>query len=1043
MYKRTRWGFTFLALFTAGCIWLLYSVGDKFPLGIDLKGGTELIYELDLSHVPRDTRTVANEVKDIIARRLNTFGLKELSLAVEGDNRLVVQLPGSGEATVKSLKDQIQRAGTLTFHLVDSTAQAQRRIVELRAEEKRYKEDLKVWAKKMRAWRAGKDADPAYDAPPPGERPEAPRLIVREMRDEEGEGPQPPLILKNTPDAIVEGSWLSWVGLSQDEYQNAAVGFQLRGEGATRMGDITQNNMKGQLAVVLDDHVESAPVIRGRIATNGQITSTNFTDTEVRALITVLRGGSLPTSPRLISEATVGSVFGQESIDAGSRAVLVGLGTVMLFISIYYLAAGFVTNFVLVFNVLVVLAYVVTFRQDLTLPGIAGILLTIGMAVDANILIFERVREERRRGKALVPALATGYHRAFSVIFDSNLTTVITSVVLFYFGTGPIKGFAVTLFAGIVVSFVSALFVTRLILSFAINRGWVRNLHMMHAFETPRVPFVSFQRPFLLASVLIIAAAWVLVSWRGWDNYGVDFTGGARIRMKLREPIALDPQQEGDRSMRAIVRSLVVDEPELFRGATLQTIGVIRAGEHQGKSYQFALLTRAGAIEEGIAEAQQAGEEAGPRRPEAATKPPAANEDEPGDGKEESGKAGPVSSPETTGTAGPGETAGGTSPAGTARGGEGGRDDKTGAAQRVKEALQKALAAEKLLLPQAIPESLEIDGVAHDQPYWLSEGESTKEALVLEVNLLRINEMVVLEDWIRGELSKTLLDFPSRLGEEEPVEKIAVEEVRIVSKARDENDVTRVQVRLTPYSVPSTGEVSDLPSKEALLSVVTRFFSDPPKLEGGDTRSEPFEICEPFPQVATVGPRVATDLQGLALVAIFISMLGIIFYISLRFEFIFGLAAIAALVHDIMITIGVIALTDHFLGDIIPVKINLPELAALLTIIGYSINDTIVVFDRIRENLRTFAKKKLSFRDCVDMSINQTLSRTVWTSATTLFTVLSLLILGGEAVRGFAFTFAIGLVAGTYSSVFVASPVLILLHDRSEARRAEAAKAAA
>jgi preprotein translocase subunit SecF len=215
------------------------------------------------------------------------------------------------------------------------------------------------------------------------------------------------------------------------------------------------------------------------------------------------------------------------------------------------------------------------------------------------------------------------------------------------------------------------------------------------------------------------------------------------------------------------------------------------------------------------------------------------------------------------------------------------------------------------------------------------------------------------------------------------------------------------------------------------VEAVQSFFHDPPKSQD----VEPFEAAEPLSNVETVSGRVARDLQGNAIVAIFISILGIIFYISLRFEFMFGLAAIAALVHDVLITIGILAVTDHFLGKTIPMKINLPEVAALLTIIGYSINDTIVVFDRIRENLRGYSKKKLSFVDCVDMSINQTLARTLWTSATTLVTVLSLLILGGEAVRGFAYTFAIGLVTGTYSSVFVASPVLIMLQRRAVARR--------
>ena len=195
-------------------------------------------------------------------------------------------------------------------------------------------------------------------------------------------------------------------------------------------------------------------------------------------------------------------------------------------------------------------------------------------------------------------------------------------------------------------------------------------------------------------------------------------------------------------------------------------------------------------------------------------------------------------------------------------------------------------------------------------------------------------------------------------------------------------------------------------------------------------------LSEPFFTTTTVGGTVSADLQQKAIIAFFISILSIIFYVSLRFEFYFGLAAIAALLHDVLISIGIIALVDQFFPDY-SIKINLPEIAALLTIIGYSINDTIVVFDRIRENLKIYGKNKMSFRECVDLSINQTLSRTLLTSATTLMTVCSLLFLGGEAIRGFAFTFLIGLIAGTYSSVLIASPILLMLRNRALERRAK------
>ena len=264
---------------------------------------------------------------------------------------------------------------------------------------------------------------------------------------------------------------------------------------------------------------------------------------------------------------------------------------------------------------------------------------------------------------------------------------------------------------------------------------------------------------------------------------------------------------------------------------------------------------------------------------------------------------------------------------------------------------------------------------------------------------------------------------------------LTVESCSLVSEKTAESPVTKYKLRFaafTPSPVASTAGTG-IPSRDQAEAAARRVFND-------DSVSALCALSEPFPTVSTVGATVSSDLQQKAIVAFFISILGIVFYVSLRFEFYFGLAAIAALIHDVLISIGLIALVDHFIPNY-PVKINLPEVAALLTIIGYSINDTIVVFDRIRENLKIYGKNKMSFRDCVDLSINQTLSRTILTSATTLMTVCALLFLGGEAVRGFAFTFLIGLIAGTYSSVFVASPILLMLRQRALVRKEEAASA--
>jgi preprotein translocase SecF subunit len=252
----------------------------------------------------------------------------------------------------------------------------------------------------------------------------------------------------------------------------------------------------------------------------------------------------------------------------------------------------------------------------------------------------------------------------------------------------------------------------------------------------------------------------------------------------------------------------------------------------------------------------------------------------------------------------------------------------------------------------------------------------------------------------------------------------------------DASPVKRYLIKSTPFTPRLQADrtaVDQVPSREQLLESIRKFFAEQGK-------KNQLQLSEPFSEVATVGPRVASSLQADALVAIFISIVGIVFYMSLRFEFIYGLAGIIALVHDVMVAIGITALTDQLLSSSFPVKINLNELAAILTIIGFSINDTIVLFDRIRENAELLAKRKISLEENIDMSVNQTLSRTIWTSVTVLLVTVVLLGFGGESIRGFAFVFAVGTVAGVYSTVFIASPIVLWLHQRAQTRReAEAA----
>ena len=936
MIKRTGTGWAFLAGFIALCVYTLHTDEGFFKninQGIDLQGGTELQYKLDLSSIKGAANSdVTEQIKDIISNRLDIYGLKEIRIAIEGSDRLVVTIPGSDSASTEFIQEQIQKAGKMSLQLVVDAPEHTAKIPEYLDAYLKWETDFKAHVKVHDAWEAGGGIGEEPSEPSPPE-----YVVWPEMEKDKETGkwePKGQLVLSNIPRDVVDGDQIKGAAVSinpQDSSDMVTFSMDDGDEGAIKLGQLTNDNKGERLAIVMDGQVISAPSIRGQITTNGQITG-DFTRQEVVSIVTILNGGSLPTKPLLVSSNTVGSLLGKESVESSKKAILIGLVLVMSSIALYYLMAGLVANFALAFNMLAVLAYVACFRQTLTLPGVAGILLTIGMAIDANILIFERVREERIRGKTLLQSLTTGYQRAFSVIFDSNLTTVITGLVLFNFGTGPVKGFAITLIAGIIISFISALFVTRLIISTLLNAGVIKKLNMVSAFSTPKFVFSKIQKPFLVISILVIIGSWLVVVPRGMDNYGIDFNGGARVGFSLKEAT---PREKMD----SLVKELQESDPAFFKEARLQPLGDTQR--------RYIVMTR-------VEQEEKQEEDA----------PASVNEDKAAE-----------------------------------------------AADRVRDKLGAKLAG--MLVPAPFKMAWADDSVAT----------SGKKVLSVNVNLEPPGDTGVKKEDLQKELNLALSD------DAEDFQGLKVEECNPAAVASPGASTISFNLKFAAFVPRGNGQ----PSREQAEAAV----------RGAFKKKGVADLCilsEPFFTTATVGATVSADLQQKAIVAFFISILSIIFYVSLRFEFYFGLAAIAALLHDVLISIGIIALIDQFFPDY-SIKINLPEIAALLTIIGYSINDTIVVFDRIRENLKIFGKNKLSFKECVDLSINQTLSRTLLTSVTTLMTVCSLLFLGGEAIRGFAFTFMIGLIAGTYSSVFIASPILIMLRQRALQRKEELAKA--
>ena len=551
---------------------------------------------------------------------------------------------------------------------------------------------------------------------------------------------------------------------------------------------MTEANKGRQLAIILDDELISSPVLKSKISDHGQITG-NFTAAEAKRLAADLNAGALPAPLKLGAESTIDSTVGKTAISRGMWAAIIGFVLVAMFMLYYYWYVGAVANVALLLDVfllpaaLFLVAHVLgSFVSDasmdgggfklpvLTMPGIAGLVLTLGMAVDANVLIFERIREEFARGATVGKAIENGYGHAFTSIFDSNLTTIITGCILYSVGTGPVRGFAIMLTGGVIISMFTAVVVTRLVIEQTTDAKSGKAFKMRQFFKAPKFDFMKYGRKALLGSAIVIAVtiglfAYRLVSDRN-SVLAVDLTGGTSIVYAI----------EGDEPTDMEIRS-ALDSIDNAMKITKGDEGGVRK-----------LIVKTGLKDKDIGE-------------------------------------------------------------------------------RVGAALKEAFA---------------------EKTAFVQEG------------------------------------------------------------------------------------------------------------------------------VEMVGSEVGEDLRKSGAKAVLFSLVAILVYVGFRFRFGFGLGGLVALAHDALISLGIYTLLGH--------QVSLIVVTALLTIIGYSINDTVVVFDRIRELLKH--DKRLSFYDLCNQAINSCLSRTVITSVTTFFAVAALFIFGEGSIYDFALTMLIGVVAGTYSSIFIATPIM-------------------
>ncbi|MGJ5818660.1 protein translocase subunit SecD [Paludibaculum fermentans] len=631
--------------------------------------------------------------------------------------------------------------------------------------------------------------------------------------------------------------------------------FVLTQDAAQRFQRFTSANIGKQLAIVLDNSVISAPRIDSAISDQGRIMGAADQQT-ASDLALNLRSGSLPAGAKVIEERTVGPSLGADSIRRGVLAGLVGLALVVASMVAYYRGAGVNSVIALMLNTLMTVAALSYIDATWTLPGIAGLVLSIGMAVDSNVLIFERIKEEMRGGRIVPAAISAGFDRALTIIIDTHVTTVVASAFLFIFGTGPVRGFAVTLVIGLIANLFTAVFVSRAIFDLKVWRNpRLSSLSIgKELFEQPRIDFLSKRALTLGISVLAIVISIGSLVVKGGPNYGLDFRGGSLISVKF----------DGKPSL---------DQLRAYLAARLP--GTVSLQESQGTSE--VLIGTELAVESQLEKTRMTIEQTL---------------------KEKYGLA------------------------------NGKLDLNTASIGALDETLWKALPAA---------------GVS-------------------------------LSDQERHELAKRITEFRDKvhsglIGNMDELSKVAGVDGKVLTALKQETGLGHFNIR--------SAEI--------------------------------------------VGPKAGAHLRQQALLATLCALGGMLIYVAFRFEWISGAAAVIATLHDIVITLGLFSLTNR--------EIDLNIIAALLTLIGYSMNDKIVVFDRVRENMQHGLRGR-SFLSLVNESINQTLSRTLLTAGPTLLACLALYFLGGEVLNGIAFALFAGVVVGTYSSIFVASALLVMWHAR-------------
>ena len=788
------------------------------------------------------------------------------------------------------------------------------------------------------------------------------------------------------------GGWKLTKALADvDEFGRLAIGFRLNGPGAQRMAKLTGGNIGNHMAILLDDEVYSAPTVRTTISDRGLI-SGRFSRDEVDELVRTLEAGSLPArlNPDPVSENTFGPSIGEVNRRMGIRAAYWGLIAVAGFMLIYYLLSGFIADVALLLNIILVLGAMSLLSAVFTLPGIAGVILTIGIAVDANVLIFERLREEQAKSQSVRMCLKNAYDRAFSAIFDANITTVITCLILAWIGTEEVRGFGITLGLGVAFSMFTSLVVTRWVFQLLLDTKLLkRPVFMLRLIRIPRINWMSKRYFFWGLSVVLMVMGVGSLIWQGGDILGIEFSAGTQAIVKFKDDALIGGELPNDslvgKLFVAQARELRVQDPrygkladtarvekqidpnraiDFMRDHDTDQDGKITLAEWlvQGGDEEFFAKLDAGSV--GALTAVELAE----RLPSNSYQ---------------------VSTTETT-------------------------------LSLIRETARKAfgkqlqqIAACDFALVKGGGEVAQLgltvadDGLTRfapepDSPYW-DIFEDFKDGVLLVIG-------DVTPALSEAQLRQRIRDMryqPDFGGQLNPTEVIGL------SSAGKEG-YSSFAIFVRPSEAMAT-ETSDAWRQFAQ--------NESDLLAAALSRSEAMLAMN-------FDAAIAGEAVQRAIFAIIVSWLAIVLYLWLRFGSIqWGLAAVICLIHDVIIVVGLLAasgwLHETIVGRALGIgsfKLDLAMVAAILTVIGYSVNDTIVVFDRIRENRGKLATVS---GEVINASINQTLPRTLLTSATTFLVVLIMYVAGGPGMHAFNFALLAGIVFGTYSSVAVASPILM------------------